>query len=703
MTEEYLADLNSNQLKAAQTLYGPVLIQAGAGSGKTKTVIARIVNMIHHGISPANILAITFTNKAANELKDRIKDTNIKNAEMVTACTIHHFCLTILMKYHYPDIFFPNQMHTSKPVILADDSDKKRIIRNIRSDFLTIYAPQHNIDSYTKKDIESFPISKLVNYISNYKKWYVLTKKFGLKSKNFEIKAEDLPFQTYIQYILTRYIYYASSENAIDFDDMLFNALNLLQTNPFVRQELQKHYQYISVDEYQDTSQVQELIIRLLADTKEQNLCVVGDPNQSIYAFRGANINNILSFSKQYPRAEVITLDTNYRSQPDILSLANDVIQNNPNPYKSKISLKPSHDTHNQLPQVIITDNQYKQAEQIGKIILKKKQERNLKFTDFAVLFRNNFSGVPIQTIFTQMGIPFDVHKNDNIYERIPVKDLMAYLNLFVDHTHDLDLLRIINTPSRGIGLTTVKLLRDARANMPNHSIFEIMEHLPELNINGKTVNSRTIKATSDFVQKVNKIKPLSNMTLTDALKYVMNDLGYGAYLENDDNQNNNEFAGELVLLANRFDLDHPNMTLMERVVEFTNMIKLNETADSKDDPKGVHLSTIHSAKGLEYDTVFVVDAVQDVLPAKYALNSYSRYLRANDPTKKSWLNPLHEERRLMYVAITRAKNELYIMYPKLMNTYYGQVSTEPSMFITQMDEHKYEVKDLDSSKTDEE
>lgn len=669
----FLAELNPNQLKAAQTLHGPVLIQAGAGSGKTKTVIARIMNLIAHGVNPSNILAITFTNKAANELKARIGQVLAPaQADAVKASTIHSLCVSILAKYQYEDPYIRGSIHKGFPNII-DDEDQKRIIRTCQTDYLSDNPEAKSLDSATLEAIKDLPIGTLKNYINRYKHFYI-ERKLGINpNASFSISMEDRSLTFYIQKIISNYVKYTVKYNLIDFDDILYNALTILKTNNVAVSQLQSQYQYISVDEYQDTSNVQEQIINILANTKQHNLCVVGDPNQSIYAFRGADINNILTFPKKHPNTRVITLDENYRSTQSILKLANDVIGQNPNPYSDQLELKAvKGDLYK--PKIFEAKNRYDQAEQIAKIIEQKKlEDPTLHYSDIGVLYRNNRSGMEMQTKLAQYDIPFYTVKNDNIYASSVAKDLLAYLSLIKDHNNDDSLIRIINTPSRGIGIRTIELLRQLRDQLSASSIYEIMQHLNELVLKGYQISPRIVSKCNAFVNLIDQIKILDNITLADTLKYIMDKCGYGAYLDklvlgNGENKKK-DIAEQFMLLANRYDIDHPNITLLERANGFINKIKLNEmSSKSEKDKDAVQLSTIHSAKGLEYKIVFVIDLADDILPTGFAIKMATSGKEPN-------LAPIQEERRLIYVAITRAKNDLYLSYPRYTIEWNGDMS----------------------------
>lgn len=669
----FLAELNLNQLKAAQTLHGPVLIQAGAGSGKTKTVIARIMNLIAHGVNPSNILAITFTNKAANELKARIAEVlKPDQANAVKASTIHSLCVSILAKYQYEDPYIKGNIHKGFPNII-DDDDQKRIIRTCQTGYLSDNPQAKQLDSATLEAIKDLPIGTLKNYINRYKHFYIEQKLNIDPYAQFSISKEDQSLTFYIQEIIRNYVKYTVKYNLIDFDDILYNALSILKTNSLAVSQLQNQYRYISVDEYQDTSNVQEQIINILANTKEHNLCVVGDPNQSIYAFRGADINNILSFPKKHPNTQIITLDENYRSTQSILKLANDVIGQNPNPYREQLELKAvKGDLYK--PKIFEASNRYDQAEQVAKIIEDKKRENpSLHYRDIGVLYRNNRSGMEMQTKLAQYDIPFYTVKNDNIYASTVAKDLLAYLSLIKDHNNDDSLIRIINTPSRGIGIRTIELLRQLRDQVSAASIYEIMQHLNELVLKGYTVSPRIVDKCNAFVHLIDQVKILDNVTLSDTLKYIMDKCGYGAYLDKlaaDNGENKKkDIAEQFMLLANRYDIDHSNITLLERANGFINKIKLNEMSNKTEkDKDAVQLSTIHSAKGLEYKIVFVIDLADDILPTSFAIKMATSAKTPN-------LAPIHEERRLIYVAITRAKNDLYLSYPRYTVEWNGDMS----------------------------
>lgn len=676
--QDYLAKLDSNQFQAATTIHGPLLIQAGAGSGKTTTVISRILYMLNRGIAPQHILAITFTNKAAKELKNRLEASGNHQARLITASTIHSFCTQILRFQPYHDIYLPQLIHNANYEIVDDNEGKRRILNNIRDDYLET----HDLDSVTADLIKQFPLKKIKAYISQYKDFFV-EKALNISTPMFDIADEDQVLDFYIQTVIAKYVKYTAKYNLIDFDDMLLNALWILKKNPNILKIFQNRYTYIMVDEYQDTSTIQEAIIRMLADTKEKNICVVGDPNQSIYAFRGANINNILNFAKQYPAAKVVTLARNYRSSKQIVSLGADAIHYNPNPYKADVHLTATRD-FDFKPEIVRTDSQYDEgyfiAQQISRIINAKDVKQ---YQDIAVLYRNHASAFSIQTVFTRMQIPYVVIHSQDLYEHPAVQDLLSYLSLIQDHNDDHSFIQIVNVPSRRIGTSIIDMIKQYQAKNNTLSMYAILKNIIQTNSN---IRSDTLSGINSFINLIDPINTHQAINLVDVLRFILNQGKYLQYANQRSYKHKikwTDYIDQLLLLANKFDLDHPNLPLNKRISQFKDEIAMNELKDSDNKKDGVQLLTIHSAKGLEYDTVFIIDLINWTFPSAQALNA----LRYKPIDKK----PLEEERRLFYVAITRAKNRLFLLFPSATTKNNKLQPTEPALFLNELNPNHYD------------
>lgn len=755
MTEQlpdYLQELNSDQLKAAQTLQGPVLIQAGAGSGKTKTVIARIHNLVDHGVPPANILAITFTNKAANELKARLP----QGCQQVNASTIHSLCVHILRS-------FPHLAPFNSRFTIIDTDDQRKVMRMAKDEYLNqlksqidqlnvqiqnnLAQPNKDLNEISRMQfrvrdlanmqslIHDYTIKGLLNYLPNYKQQVHEIHMDDINNQNQIIRdanhrpkvtlskkdAHDIHHNvnsaailtSFINYIMSYYQEYLVDHNSMDFDDLLYNAVELLTLAPNDLMILQQAYQYISVDEYQDVSDIQEQLIEMLANTANQNLCVVGDPNQSIYAFRGAKVTNILSFADRYPNAEIISIMKNYRSTQQILDVANDVIDKNPSAYKIEAHLtaiKPDGD----LPIIYKLNNAHDEAAKIAKIISTQITHDGKKPSDFAVLYRLNALSRNIEQALTNNNIPYQVVGGQAFYDRSEIKDLIAYLRLIVNHGDDLALTRIINTPSRRIGTKTVTLLGDiAKVQTPKTSMFNIaMQANRVINENGKPLSKTIVEHLNDFCKVINQFNLNQPGTTYAVLKMLM-DQFFANYLmrvdatEQSKDSSRLANANQLLEAAKEFDATQPkSQSLGTTLANFIELATLNANPQDQETPDGkVQLMTVHSAKGLEFNTVFVIGLEDGIFPSGYTMDAMRKWKSAyNTPHPKSTPEQekkqkeyvvnlgnearglLEEERRLMYVALTRAKQNLNLFTVKERMVWGHAQNNQESIFLKEID-----------------
>lgn len=631
---DYLAELNPDQLKAAQTLQGPVLIQAGAGSGKTKTVIARIHNLIDHGVDPENILAITFTNKAAQELKNRLP----KNAHDVKASTIHAFCAFLLRR-------LPHLKNYDSAFMIIDSSDQKDIIRQTVEDYFINEKP--NLAEELKKQYRDLKPKTEMQYISKAK--YDAHRGSDTRDK-FLYKSQLTDYTDFFEAIYRYYTNYLLQHNLMDFDDLLYNAVKLFKEHPEDLKLAQEQYKYISVDEYQDVSDIQEELISMIADTPEQNICVVGDPNQSIYAFRGAKVQNILNFKQKYKNAKVITIMHNYRSTQHILDVANEVISHN----RKAMTVNPELDavnTNGPKPVVVQNYNDYEEAS----YVIDKVKERiadGITPSEIAILYRNNSISRLFEQDLVENNIKYNVVGALNFYERKEIKDLVAYLRLIANKQDDLSFKRIINTPSRHIGTTTINYLTDfARSCNPRQSLFNVAQYADRvIKSNGKHLSPATVQNLKAFTDYIMQFDLQQKISIYDVLTKICQDFYLKYVTTLDEHEKSTEGTRvdnvqQLISAASEFDANHPDITLNESLIQFLQQAVLNTNLDANSDDK-VQLMTVHSAKGLEFDTVFVVALEEQIFPSSYS-------------TKKT----MPEERRLFYVAITRAKRELYLTY----------------------------------------
>lgn len=631
---DYLAELNPDQLKAAQTLQGPVLIQAGAGSGKTKTVIARIHNLIDHGIDPEHILAITFTNKAAQELKNRLPESG----HDVKASTIHAFCAFVLRR-------LPHLQHFDSAFMIIDSSDQKDIIRQTIEDYFINEKP--DLPEELKKQYRDLKPKTEIEYISKAK--YDAHRGSNTRAK-FLYKSQLTDFTDFYEAIYKYYTNYLMQHNAMDFDDLLYNTVKLFKEHPEDLKLAQEQYQYISVDEYQDVSDIQEELISMIANTPDQNICVVGDPNQSIYAFRGAKVQNILNFKKKYPNAKVITIMHNYRSTQSILDVANEVISHN----RKAMTVNPELDAvKSDGPKPIVVQN-YNDYEESTYVITKIKERiaAGVQPNEIAILYRNNSISRLFEQDLVENNIRYNVVGALNFYERKEIKDLVAYLRLIANKQDDLSFKRIINTPSRHIGTTTINYMTDfANSCNPKPALFKVAQYADQVTRNnGKKLGPATIQSLKKFTDYIMQFDLQQKTSIYDVLTKICQDFYLKYVTTLDEHEKSTEGTRvdnvqQLISAASEFGAQHPDITLNDALIQFLQQAVLNTNLDANSDDK-VQLMTVHSAKGLEFDTVFVVALEEQIFPSSYA-------------TKKT----IPEERRLFYVAITRAKRELYLTY----------------------------------------
>lgn len=675
----YLAQLNPNQLKAAQTLQGPLLIQAGAGSGKTKTVIARIHNLIDHGVPAFNILAITFTNKAALELKNRLP----QNCQGVTACTIHSFCARLLRQYPHVPPFNRN-------FTILDTDDQKKIIHLALNDYIL-----HNkIDKAGQKKIKDLKDKMILPFLA-FTKTDDINAQRNAKQK-YVLSNNITEYYDLLDSVNKYYDSYCKLHDFMDFDDLLYNAVKLIRQNPKDLDRIQQQYRYISVDEYQDTSAIQEELINLIASTPEENLCVVGDPNQSIYAFRGAKVSNILNFKQKHPKAKIESIMYNYRSTQAILDAANDVIGNNPQNFAGEehlTAVKPQ----GELPIIVQNTNDYAEADYVTEQI-KHRIANGDKPSDIAVLYRINSLSRLIEKNLVVSGIPYTVIGSLAFYNRAEIRDLIAYLRLITNHADDLAFTRIINTPNRSIGTKTVELLETWANFFRNQgkscSLMTVAENIDKITrptkYGNKPLTPRMINIFQNFAGLINGFNLAKPGTVYQTLKEII-DNGYLDYVQDMDTKNPEQDASrvenvnQLLNAAQEFDKDHPNLILRQALLGFIESATLGSTQDDQTNPNGqVQLMTIHAAKGLEFSTVFIIGCEHDLFPSAHV--HMSNNYRENEKR-------LQEERRLMYVAITRAKENLYLTYCNVRNIF-GQVKpSKRSQFLDEINQKHYMFK----------
>lgn len=615
-----IQELNKEQQKAVNHIDGPMLVLAGAGSGKTKVLTNRIANLIENGISPYNILAITFTNKAAKEMKDRVVRLIGKEAYNIQISTFHSLGLKIL-KENY------SMLGYEKNFTIIDSDDVLTIIKKILKD------KNMSKDRYNPREIK--------NKISSAKNEMMSIDSFA--KVEFDHKVVEV-YKEYQQKL--------KNGNSVDFDDLLILPIKLFRNYPCVLEEYQDRYKYILIDEYQDTNEAQYTFSKLLS-AKYRNIFVVGDNDQAIYAFRGANYKNILNFEKDYPEAKTILLEENYRSTKTILNAANSVIKNN-HERKDK-NLWSNNATGNKIKYKEVA-NEKEEASFVGTEI-KRLLSEGINEEDIAVLYRTNAQSRVIEEEMLKKNIKYRVVGSFYFYNRKEIKDLLCYLRLINNHKDDVSLLRVINTPRRGIGDKTIETLTE-EATTRELSLYETISKGKELEfknlIEDLTKASESLSLTElidEILEKTGIKKELStSKLLEDEIRL----------------ENLNEFKG----VTKSYEEEYGTASLEDFLNEVTLVSDMSEHQDSSN---RVSLMTVHSVKGLEFDYVFIVGMEEGIFPHYNAINDGSN-------------SAIEEERRLCYVAITRAKKELYITSADTRMLFGNPMRNQPSRFIDEID-----------------
>ena len=609
--------LNSQQKKAVLQTDGPVLILAGAGSGKTRVLTHRVAYLIDEcGVNPWNIMAITFTNKAAGEMRERVDKIVGFGAESIWVSTFHSSCTRMLRRY-------ADRIGYSNNFTIYDTDDSKALMKDVCKRF--------------QLETQQLKLRNIMGIISKCKDNLVSPEEYALSAGNDYIK-------TRVSKAYTEYQLALKKNNAFDFDDLLMKTVELFRKNPDVLDSYQERFKYIMVDEYQDTNNAQFELIRLLAD-KYRNLCVVGDDDQSIYRFRGANIRNILDFEKVYPDATVIKLEQNYRSTQQILDAANAVISNNSGRKDKALwtDMKDGEKVH-----LREFDTAQDEAEFIASEIGRLKRNHKLSYDETAVLYRTNAQSRLLEERFVYEGIPYDIVGGTNFYSRREIKDLLAYLKTIDSGLDDIAVKRIINVPKRGIGATTIDNVQ-AYADERQISFFEALCEADQI----MTISRGSAKLT-DFVTMIRAFRTKSKtFSLEELLKDVIDVVGYMDYLktlDDDDNSGDNDRAANVDELISKIaayeeneEVEQPTLTgFLEEVALVADIDRIGE------DNEKVLLMTLHSAKGLEFENVYLAGMEENVFPSYMALQ-----FEDSDP------EGIEEERRLAYVGITRAKKNL--------------------------------------------
>ena len=632
--QSLLDGLNREQQQAVQHTEGPLLILAGAGSGKTKVLTVRIAYLLAQGVNPYEILAITFTNKAAKEMKSRVEGLVGDVANRIWLSTFHSFCAKFL-RFELDNFLGYNSNFT-----IYDTSDSQVVIKAALKAL--------NLDD------KYYPVGAMISGISDAKNKLMFASDYRKQARDF-----------YQQKVADVYEYYERElrkNNALDFDDLLLVAVKLLQSNAAVLDKYSKRFKYVMIDEYQDTNHAQYLLAYLLS-SHWKNIAVVGDADQSIYAWRGADIQNILDFEKDYPNCTSIKLEQNYRSTKIILDAANAVIDNNEGrPEKNLWTDK----VEGAKIQHFTAQSEHEEAAFIGDTIVKKHDIHGVPYGDMAILYRTNAQSRVLEEALIKRALPYTMVGGTKFYDRKEIKDVLAYLRVLYNPFDDLSLLRIINVPKRSIGATTVSKLQDyAREN--GTSLFMTLTQLHLVD----TIKGKTKEKLEEFgILIFTLVAEMDDKSVLDILEAILDRTGYLAQLEEStdpQDQARAENIGELLSVAKDFQDTNPTGT----VEDFLEQVALVNDVDSfEQEESKVTLMTLHAAKGLEFPIVFLGGLEEGLFP-------HSRTL----------MNPeeIEEERRLAYVGITRAEKELYISNATT-RTVFGRTSSYlPSRFIDEI------------------
>ena len=644
----YLNELNEAQRAPVLHKEGPLMVIAGAGSGKTRVLTYRIAHLMEQGVDSFNILALTFTNKAAREMKKRIADivgpSEAKNLWMGT----FHSIFARLLRYDGDKLGFPSNF------TIYDTQDSQRLIASI--------IKEMGLD----KDIYKY--KQIQNRISSYKNSLITVKAYF---QNPELQESDaMAKRPRLGEIYQNYVDRCFKAGAMDFDDLLLRTNELLNRFPEVLMKYQERFKYILVDEYQDTNHSQYLIVRALAD-RYQNICVVGDDAQSIYSFRGANISNILNFQRDYDDVGVYRLEQNYRSTKNIVNAANSVIAKNKDQLEKVVWT--ANDDGNKI-KIHRSDTDAEEGRYVASSIFENKMQHQLKNGEFAVLYRTNSQSRAIEDALRKKDIPYRIYGGLSFYQRKEIKDVLAYLRLIVNPKDEEALKRVINFPARGIGQTTVDKLTVA-ANHYNRSIFEVMEHLDKLELK---INSGTKNKLGDFVTMIKSFQIMNESTDAFSLaEHVAKKTGLLIEFKKDGTPEGIARMENIEELLNGIqDFVEGQKELADATGSLTEFLEDVALATDLDKDVGdddrVALMTIHLAKGLEFPYVYIVGMEEDLFPSAMSMNTRSE---------------LEEERRLFYVALTRAEKQAYLTYT--LNRYrWGKlIDAEPSRFLEEIDE----------------
>lgn len=632
-----LDKLNEEQRKAAEKVEGPVLILAGAGSGKTRTVTYRMAHMIKEkGISPLNILALTFTNKAAREMKERAEELIGNEAQNLVVSTFHAFSVRLLKIY-------ADRIGYDRNFNIYDVDDQKSIITKIKKEM--------NIG-----DNDSSKPGVLANRISKLKEQGIGINELG-QQVDLKVPSNKIFAQIYQSYNET-----LKKNNAMDFSDLLVNARKLLD-DKFILERIQERYKYIMVDEYQDTNDIQYEIINLIAE-KYKNICVVGDEDQSIYAFRGANINNILNFERDYKDAFTVKLEQNYRSTKKILDTANELIKNNKS---SKGKNLWTDSVEGEKIKVYNATDIFDEANYIVSEI-RKKVKNGASYSEMTILYRTNAQSRILEEKLLAANVPYKIYGGMQFFQRKEIKDILAYLSLLNNRNDNHNFARIINVPKRAVGEKTLQKISEFAVEK-NISMLDALKYVDEISI--RATVKPTLKSFYNMMENIHS--NLENLSIKEIFEQILSKTGYIESLE-DNKEDRIKNIEELLNSITELEKQNPGISLNE----YLDMVSLTSSSDNiEEDENYVKLMTIHSSKGLEFNYVFLVGMEEGLFPS----------ISFDAPEEE-----IEEERRLCYVAITRAKKELFVSYASTRKIW-GKDDNfrKPSRFLYEMKQDNLE------------
>ena len=654
---DYLHQLNPEQEKAVKHINGPSIVIAGAGSGKTRVLTYRIIHLLKNNINPFNILSLTFTNKASKEMKKRINDVLGENSSENLWMGTFHSIFSRILRYE------AEHLNYSSNYTIYDTEDSKSLLKSIIKEL--------NLD----KDI--YKVNIIKNRISSLKNNFISPEEYNNDSKVNEI--DKFSKRTELGRIYNIYNNRCIKSNAMDFDDLLIKTYELFNFNKNILSKYQNKFKYILIDEYQDTNNIQYLIIKQLASL-HQNICVVGDDAQSIYSFRGANIQNILNFKSDYPSHKLFKLEQNYRSTSNIVNAANSVIK-----YNTK-QIKKNSWTKNEVGEKIIiakTSSDNDESKVIAKTINELKQSNHVNYSSFAILYRTNAQSRALEDALRKHNIAYKIFGGLSFYQRKEIKDLLSYFRLIINPRDEEALKRIINYPSRGIGATTIFKLNNSALDSAK-SIFETIENIDETEID---INKGTKDRLQKFTELINSFKTkIYKENAYVIAEKIAQSTGVLNNLLNDKTpegiskfENIQELLNGIRIFAESSEDENKLPHFMQEVALLTNEDNKNISDDNY-----VTLMTIHSAKGLEFPYVFIAGLEENLFPSLMSKES---------------LDSLEEERRLFYVALTRAQKRAFITFADSRFRWGQFIECEPSRFIYEINNKYVEKRDINIQK----